>query len=140
MPQDYQIKQLPEDFVVKEISNVKLVDKGEYAIFRLKKKNYTTERAVQQIANALHINRKRVGYAGNKDRIAITEQNISIKYIKKDRVEKLNLKDIKLKFIGYSKEPISLGDLEGNSFEIIVRNITKSPICLKRIINYFGEQ
>lgn len=137
---DYQIKQTPEDFIVKEISDLKPAKEGDYAIFLLKKTNYTTERAVQQIANALHIDRKRIGYAGNKDKLAVTEQNISIKNIKKDKVENLKLKDIELKFIGYSKEPISLGDLEGNSFEIIVRNIGKSPICLKKIINYFGEQ
>ena len=136
----YVIKQLPEDFVVKEISNVKLFKAGGYAIFVLRKKNYTTERAVQQIADALHIDRKRIGYAGNKDKNAVTEQSISIKGAKKDKAEGLNLKDLKLKFLGYAKEPINLGDLKGNSFEIVVRNIKKSPVCLKRIVNYFGEQ
>ena len=140
MPQDYQIKQLPQDFVVKEISDIKLSNNGEYSIFKLKKRNYTTERAVQAIADALHINRKRIGYAGNKDRNAITEQNMSIRNIKKERVEKLKLKDIELKFLGYSKEPISLGDLKGNSFEITVRNILEQPKKVEKIINYFGEQ
>nr|MCK4930242.1 tRNA pseudouridine(13) synthase TruD [Nanoarchaeota archaeon] len=91
-------------------------------------------------ADALHINRKRIGYAGNKDRNAITEQNMSIRNIKKERVEKLKLKDIELKFLGYSKEPISLGDLKGNSFEITVRNILEQPKKVEKIINYFGEQ
>ncbi|MBW2990653.1 tRNA pseudouridine(13) synthase TruD, partial [Candidatus Woesearchaeota archaeon] len=121
-------------------SAIKPSKTGGYAVFNLKKKNYTTERAVQHIIQALHMDRKRIGYAGNKDRVAVTEQNISIKNIKKEKVENLKIKDIELKFIGYSKEPISLGDLNGNKFKIIVRNIEKSPICLKRIINYFGEQ
>jgi tRNA pseudouridine13 synthase len=137
---EYKIKELPEDFVVNEESSVKLADKGEYPIFRLKKKNYTTERAVQQIADSLKIDRKRIGYAGSKDSKAITEQSISIQRISKEKAESLQLKDIELKFIGYSTEPISLGDLKGNDFEIIVRNISKKPKKTDRIINYFGEQ
>jgi tRNA pseudouridine13 synthase len=140
MNDGYIIKQIPEDFVVNEVSSVKLLDKGAYAVFRLRKKNYTTERAVQQIADSLCIDRKRVGYAGSKDSKAITAQNISIHNVKKDKVESLKLKDIKLGFLGYSNEPISLGDLDGNSFEIVVRNITEKPKVIDRIINYFGEQ
>jgi tRNA pseudouridine13 synthase len=140
MTQDYKIKELPEDFVVNEESSVKLADSGEYSVFRLKKKNYTTERAVQQIADSLCIDRKRIGYAGSKDSKAITEQSTSIQRISKEKVESLQLKDIELKFLGYSTEPISLGDLKGNDFEIIVRNISKKPKKIDRIINYFGEQ
>jgi len=88
----------------------------------------------------LHIDRKRIGYAGSKDSKAITEQNISLHNVNKEKIEKLGLKDIELKFLGYSDEPISLGDLEGNSFEIVVRNIIKKPKNVSRIINYFGEQ
>ncbi len=137
---DYKIKQLPEDFVVKEESSVKLVASGEYSVFKLKKKNYTTEKAVQQVVDSLHIDRKRIGYAGSKDSKAITEQSISLHNVSKDKVKKLELKDINLKFLGHSGEPISLGDLEGNSFEIVVRNIIKKPKKIDRIINYFGEQ
>ena len=137
---EYQIKELPEDFLVKETSNVKLADKGAYSIFRMKKRDYTTEKAVQQIADSLHTDRKRIGYAGSKDSKAITEQSISIHNVIPAKIKSLHLKDINLEFLGYSDDPISLGDLEGNSFEIIVRKITKKPKKINRIINYFGEQ
>jgi len=140
MPKGYKVKQIPEDFVVKENSNVKLVAKGGYSVFRLKKKNYTTEKAVQQIADSLRIDRKRMGYAGSKDSKAVTEQLISIKGISREKAEALKLKDIELFFAGYANNPISLGDLEGNSFEIVVRNISKKPKKISRIVNYFGEQ
>ncbi len=140
MAQNYKIKELLEDFIVIEKPNLKLVEKGEYIIFTLKKKNYTTERAVQQIADALHIDRKRIGYAGSKDSKAVTEQSISIKGAGREKIESLKLRDLDLGFVGYANEPISLGDLEGNSFEIVVRNIDKKPKKINRIINYFGEQ
>ena len=140
MEEKYIIKQIPEDFVVLERSNPDLTSNGIFCIVKLWKKNYTTEKAIQTVAMALKVFRKNIGFAGNKDRAAVTEQLISIKGVKKERVEKIDLKDIKLEFIGYANNPISLGDLEGNHFQITVRNLTKPLVCLKKTVNYFGEQ
>lgn len=132
----YKIKEKYEDFIVNEITNIKLKENGLYSIFLLKKTNYTTEKAIQTIANKIRISRKSISYAGNKDKIAITTQYISIKKIK---LKELILKDIELTFKGYSDYPISLGDLEGNEFTINI--ITKNkPKTITKIINYFGEQ
>ncbi|NQU97886.1 tRNA pseudouridine(13) synthase TruD [Candidatus Woesearchaeota archaeon] len=135
------LKQIPEDFIVKELSGYEK-EEGLYAIFILKKTNYTTEKAIQTVCNSLHIERKRAGYAGIKDKNAITSQYISIYKIKKEKVESLELKDIKFRFVSYSKKPISLGDLEGNTFEIIVRDLDKDAEInsYKKIKNFFDEQ
>ena len=74
----YKIKQIPEDFVVREISGIRPSEHGKYTYFLLKKRNYTTQRAVKAIADALHIPEKRFGFAGNKDKNAITEQLCSV--------------------------------------------------------------
>jgi len=139
----YKIKQLPEDFIVKEVSNIVIIGEGDYNYFLLKKKNYTTFRALEKIANALHIPLKHIGFAGNKDKRAITEQVVSVKGINRE----IKLKDIQLKFLGKGDKPVSLGDLEGNEFIITVRNLTQKEIerfqkKIKQIAipNYFGEQ
>lgn len=136
----YRIKQRPEDFLVKEISTIKPAEKGRYTYFLLKKKSYNTIRAVEHIADALHINPKKIGFAGNKDKIAITEQVCSVQGIDKERLEKIKLQDLEITYLGKGDEPVSLGDLEGNEFEIIIRNIDKKPKLKKAFINYFGEQ
>ena len=136
----YKIKQKPEDFIVEELSDIEIKDKGRYSYFLLTKEDYTTVRAVQHISDALKIRPKDIGFAGTKDRHAVTKQVISIRNTQKDRVERLSLKDITLEFKGYGDEPISLGDLEGNRFTIIVRNIETSPKPLNRFTNFFGEQ
>ena len=136
----YKIKQIPGDFIVKEITDIKLKDNGNYTYFILKKRNYTTERAVSAIAYYLKTDRKNIGYAGSKDKNAITEQFISIKgQIKK---ENINLKDIELIYKGKGDERISLGDLKGNEFIITVRNLNEKEIKLTsiQIPNYFDEQ
>ncbi len=136
----YKIKQKPEDFFVKEISTAKIVENGEYSYFLLKKKNYTTIRALQHIANFLRIPLKNLGFAGTKDKNALTEQVVSAKNVGKDRISKIKLKDIEIEYLGKGETPISLGDLEGNFFRIVVRDAEKEPKKLKRFRNLFGEQ
>jgi len=136
----YKIKQIPEDFFVKEISNVKIEKEGKYSYFLLRKKNWTTLAAVEKIANLLGVPARLVGFAGNKDKIAVTEQLCSVLGVAKDKIDSLKINGIETKFLGCGKKPISLGELEGNRFEIVVRNIDEKPKLIARFINYFGEQ
>lgn len=141
----YIIKQQPEDFIVKEISTVQPGTAGKYSYFWMKKRNYNTFEAVSQIAEMLRINPKKIGYAGNKDKKAVTEQMISVEEMPKERIEQIKtgnmrMKDITLQYKGNGDTRICLGDLEGNAFEITVRNIDKKPNLKKKFINYFGEQ
>lgn len=141
----YKIKQIPEDFIVKEISNIRTKDNGDYSCFILKKRDYTTLKAIKIISDKLRKPIKHFGFAGNKDRIAVTEQLISIK---NTNIKDLKSKDIELKYIGKDNKPISLGDLEGNEFIIIIRNLNKKEIEKIKsrkddkisMPNYFGEQ
>ncbi|MDP7506195.1 MAG: tRNA pseudouridine(13) synthase TruD [Candidatus Woesearchaeota archaeon] len=144
----HKIKQQPEDFIVKEVSNVDVNGTGEYNYFTLKKENYGTLRAVETIAKSLRIPVKFIGFAGNKDKVAVTEQVVSVKSRSRKEVERLKLKDIKLVYLGEGKKPVSLGDLLGNEFVITVRNLTNKELRSfeekvgKKLLvpNYFGEQ
>lgn len=132
------IKEIPEDFCVKEISKLKFNEKGRYCYYLLKKRNYNTLDAIKRISEKLRADTKRIGYAGNKDKFALTDQNISIKDYK---INNLRLKDIELTFIGRGDKPILLGDLEKNSFRITVRGLDeKKKGKIKWVVNYFDEQ
>src|SRR3989338_7761584 len=144
----HKIKQAPEDFIVKEITNVAIGDTGKYAYFILKKKSYNTIKAIENIASTLRISPKNIGFAGNKDKNAVTEQLFSIKNGKKD-LEKVSLKGIGLKYAGKWDEEIYLGGLKGNEFYITIRNLEDTEIKKiedkaknNRIFmpNYFGTQ
>ncbi len=134
-------KQVFEDFMVEEIPTFELGN-GRHCIFLLEKRNCTTERAVEMIADALHLKRNRVGYAGIKDRHAITKQYISISDVSKEKVESLVFSDVFLSFIGFSQSAISVGMLKGNRFRIVVRDLDKNASfdASKKIKNYFDEQ
>lgn len=137
----YQLKKRPEDFVVKEIAHHELHDSGKFAICALKKRNYTTIRAIEKIAQATKKKLTDIGFAGTKDKNAITEQYISIRKISKETIDRIKLKDISLEFLGYKNVPISLGQLETNDFTITIRNISEKDLRKERLMpNYFGEQ
>jgi len=137
----YKLKQLPEDFVVIELPVVKAEPRGNYLYFWMKKKEKNTLDAVKELAKMLWIKEKDIGFAGSKDKHAVTEQLISLTGITKEMVENLNIKQVLLQFYGYGKTPISLGDLQGNEFELIVRNLTTEKIEeITLVENYFDEQ
>jgi tRNA pseudouridine13 synthase len=135
----YVIKHIPEDFVVEEVSSVK-ISSGAFAYFKLWKRNIATLDAMQKIAFALNLPLKEVSCAGNKDKIAITEQICSVHNVSKEHLEKLSFIDMTLSFIGYGPEPVHLGELEGNKFKIVVRNLDNRPKVSLKFKNLFGEQ
>jgi len=143
----YKIKQLPEDFIVKEISNVNTEESGFYAYFILKKTNHSTVHALEVLSEKFKIPLKNFGFAGNKDKNAVTEQTISI-FRGSKNFENIKLNGIELKYIGNGNNPISLGDLEGNEFVITIRNLAdKATQKIQKfqnkkiyVLNLFGPQ
>lgn len=137
----YSLKQLPEDFIVIEIPKLKMADSGRYLYLKITKKNKNTLDVVKQLAKVFHIAEKDIGFAGNKDKNAITEQFFSLKGIHKERVANINIPELKIEICGYAQNPLSLGDLEGNKFEITLRNLEKEKMRkVQHIPNYFDEQ
>lgn len=146
-----KIKKNPEDFKVEEITpngevmetekkyKFKENSKGNQLICTLVKNNWEQNRAIKEISNRLHFSRKRIGYAGTKDKRALTSQRISIYGCKPEDVKELKIKDIDVKPIEYSDERITLGDLWGNKFTIKVET-DKEIKPKKKIPNYYGHQ
>lgn len=133
------IKKRPEDFIVTEIQEYELKQSGEYAIFLLHKTNYTTLAAINEIGKFLHIPAKKIGYAGLKDRCAITYQYISVPARFKEKLQTLTRDNITLTFQTFDDSPIYIGKLTANSFTIKVYDYTRiEPRDF--LINYFGEQ
>jgi len=153
----------PEDFVVREIIDKKFtrrftrtgsgVEKtgSPYTLFLLKKTDMTTARAIRTIAKHLGIKERDIGYAGLKDKFAVTYQYITIRNgkIAEEKIKEMNANNnIELKKIGYTDKMISIGDLAGNEFEITLhrcKDAKKIERGLVKLIkngmpNYFGQQ
>lgn len=136
-----KLKQIPEDFIVEEVINRNPKNEGRFALCWMTNKKYNTEDAIKHISQELGKRRKDLSYSGTKDRRAITKQLISIKNLKKTKLEKISLKDIKLTYFGQSNAPLNLGDHKGNNFKITVRKLKNPKINNKKpILNLFGNQ
>lgn len=122
----------PEDFVVKEISNYPyeendVIDKNrKYLMTEVTKVNWDTNHFLKAYSGALGISHKRITYAGTKDKKAVTVQKMSFYDVSKEQIENAHLKDVSVRVLGRSQQPIGLGDLEGNEFELIIRGIEMS--------------
>ena len=148
------LRQLVEDFQVREITNRKEGTEGKYLILELTKHNWDTHHVVRELSRRLRISQKRIGFAGTKDKRAETTQKISIFDLNEADIENVHLRDVDLRVIGRSNKSIGLGDLTGNEFRIAIRNIDHCRDELKEILssttteidnnegvpNYFGIQ
>ncbi len=132
----YILKHIPEDFIVNEVTNIDFKP-GKYFCYWLKKRDYTALAAIQVVAKENNLRLSDLSFAGNKDRRAITKQLISVK---NHKLKKSVFKDISLEFAGTLDKPVSLGDLKGNEFVIIIRNLSNLPKFKDEFINFFGEQ
>jgi tRNA pseudouridine13 synthase len=140
------IKKHPEDFIVEEIPAFDLKDNGQYGIYKMTKKSLNTEEAISIIVRRFGIDRRKIKYAGTKDRNAVTMQYISIQDKRQFNGKEENLE---LRYIGRSEDPLSLGTLQGNRFEIIARELSNAEMTtftshkqdqVQNIPNYFDEQ
>ncbi len=145
MAHTYILKHIPEDFQVEEISTLpfsNLLSTGPFLYFRLTKKNMNTLDAVSQVARAVGLNASDIGFAGAKDKCAVTVQYCSARGGRKERFENLHLGNISVEVVGFGKTPLSLGDLSGNKFEIVIRNVVSTAVVKTavRFVNYFDDQ
>src|SRR3989338_10508802 len=144
-----KLKQLPEDFKVEEISDVDISkeEKG-YKIYSLEKRGMETFSLLAYLSKKDNIPVREFGIAGLKDRHAVTHQKFSIP--SKYNLATLAEANFKIKFLGYSEEPMKLGNLKANRFEIVVRAVKKDSLdsiktkaaALKEfgVPNYFDSQ
>ncbi len=117
------LKATADDFVVEEVSLPGVAPaEGYVAIARLRVRDWETNRLVRQLARSLHVSRHRIGYAGTKDKRALTTQLMSFEGIEPDAVRALRLKDVEVLEVTRASKPLELGDLLGNRFRILVRD------------------
>ena len=72
------IKECPEDFVVEELPAYAPTGVGDHVFVRFTKRDRTTMEAVRSIARALACDPRAAGFAGMKDKRAVTTQTFSL--------------------------------------------------------------
>ena len=145
------LKRLNEDFVVTELPLQLPSGEGEHIWLDIEKNGANTAFVAQQLAEAASVQERDVGYAGLKDRYAITRQWFSIYLPKGETPDLTQLQHPEFKVLSQSRHVKKLrpGDLQGNRFSIVLRDVTGDRDAIEAnleavasggVPNYFGAQ
>ncbi len=147
---DFHFKQTPRDFVVEEIPLYEFSGEGEHMVLFIRKKGLSTLELVSAVAKYLGIKNKEIGYAGLKDKHAMTKQYISLHKKHEEAMEKFSHESVKILSKTYHNNKIRIGHLKGNRFFIKLKKVNptsaqKIDEALKNIAklgmpNFYGYQ
>jgi tRNA pseudouridine13 synthase len=143
-------KQQPEDFRVDEVLPFGFSGAGEHLWLQIRKRGVNTDWLAQKLGLHAGVKPVAIGYAGLKDRHAVTTQWFSIHLPGQPDPDfsALLSDDIQiLQQLRHSKK-LQRGALSGNRFEIRLRNVGHPVLIDDRcrliasegVPNYFGEQ
>ncbi len=128
--------------MVREVLNVGHT-RNDCLVFTLEKTDWETIGVIKAMARKLGISQKRFGYAGLKDRRAVTSQKVSVSGVEREKMETLRIPRVKISEVEEG-DRIRLGDHVGNTFEIVVRGADLTSEIVERagrgFANYFGIQ
>lgn len=146
----------PEDFVVEEIDAFPASGSGEHLLLTVEKRGMNTAFAAKRIAQWAGVAESAIGYAGLKDRHALTRQRFSVWLPKKIAPDLAELQGDSLQSDGlrvldaaWHARKLPRGALAGNRFVLTLREVAGARDAietrLRRIAdagvpNYFGEQ
>jgi tRNA pseudouridine13 synthase len=140
----------PEDFLVDELPAYAASGKGEHQYVQARKRLLTTPELVRRLAKACGVNERDVGYAGLKDKYAVTTQWLSLN-TKTAISPELELgPGIEILAVTRHDNKLRTGHLLGNRFSITLlgvhdgaaqkANAIAERLRAEGLPNYFGAQ
>ena len=141
----------PEDFEVEEILGFAAGGEGPHALLRVRKRGANTEWVARELARAAGCKPFEVGFAGLKDRNAVTTQAFTVPLGKRapDAFVGLHGEGWEVVSAAAHQRKLPRGALEGNRFAITVRQLAGDlarmrarleHIAAGGVPNYFGPQ
>ena len=138
------------DFVVKEQLGYDMSGDGEFVAVKVRKTDCNTLFVGEQLAKFAGISARNMSYAGLKDRKAVTEQWFSLQMPGQPTPDfnQFSLEGVEILNVTRHQRKIRIGSLQGNHFEILLRNVEETDELKVRLDflakngfpNYFTEQ
>jgi len=146
-----QIKKTPDDFRVEEVLGFVPTGEGEHDFLRIEKTDSNTGWVARQLAAHAGVTARDIGYAGLKDRRAVTTQWFSVRRPAGDGTDwsTLQVNGVRLLEHTQHRRKLKTGAHAGNRFRIVVRGIpgdrgqVDERLAVMRasgVPNYFGPQ
>ncbi|WP_266158382.1 tRNA pseudouridine(13) synthase TruD [Dyella silvatica] len=146
-----QLRSSPEDFQVEEILGYDADGEGEHALLWVEKRGANTDWVAKELARFAEIPPLNVGYAGLKDRHAVTRQSFSVQLAGKPDPDWSAFPHAEVKVLAATrhKRKLKRGALRGNRFVLVLRHVQGDRAAAEQVLqqiatrgvpNYFGEQ
>jgi tRNA pseudouridine13 synthase len=146
-----RLRQTPEDFVVEETLGYGPSGSGEHVWLKVRKRQHNTHDVARLLARHAGVAQVAVGYAGLKDRHAVTTQHFTVQLPGRDGPDwaELGIDGLELLEISRHERKIRRGGLRGNRFRLTVREVVGDRetadrrlerIAREGVPNYFGAQ
>jgi len=118
-----RIRVEPEDFAVDELPLYPPAGEGAHTFVRIEKRGRDTEEVARALARAAGAAPRDVGYAGRKDRHAVTRQWLSVPGLDPEQALALELPGVRVLEAVRHPHKLRTGQLRGNAFAIAVREV-----------------
>jgi tRNA pseudouridine13 synthase len=146
-----QSRTTPEDFLVEEILGYDADGSGEHALLWVEKRGANTDWVARELARFAGVPPLDVGYAGLKDRHAVTRQAFTVQLAGKPDPDWSAFPHAEVKVLAVTRHARKLkrGALRGNRFMLVLRQVhgdraraetVLAAIAERGVPNYFGEQ
>ncbi|MDQ3205810.1 MAG: tRNA pseudouridine(13) synthase TruD [Pseudomonadota bacterium] len=140
-----------EDFQVEELPAFEPTGSGEHLLLTVEKRGMNTGFAAKRLAQWAGVGEVGIGYAGMKDRHAVTRQRFSVHLPKRvaPDLEALQSDDLRVVESHWHAKKLPRGALAGNRFVVVLRGLQGErdvidarlrQIAGQGVPNYFGEQ
>jgi tRNA pseudouridine13 synthase len=144
------LKSAPEDFVVEETLSFVADGLGEHDLLWIEKRGANTEWVARGLARFARVPQVAIGFAGLKDRHAITRQHFTVQLPGRGvDWSTLELAGVQVLAVQRHSRKLKRGALVGNGFELVLREVTGDRERAQSLLenlrdrgapNYFGEQ
>lgn len=121
-----RIRAQPEDFVVEELSLFPPIGNGNHTHLWVEKRLRTTDDVARDLARAAGVPPREVGYAGRKDRHAVTRQWFSVPELDPEKARELELPGARVVEAVRHAHRLRVGQLRGNAFTLRVRDVDRA--------------
>jgi tRNA pseudouridine13 synthase len=151
IPLQARIKVFPEDFVVDEIAATEPEGAGEHVWLHIRKVGHNSEAVAEWLARVAGVPRVNVGYAGRKDRHAVTSQWFSVQLPGREEPDwsRQVLDGVEIVASRRHSRKLKTGHLAGNRFRVRLREVAGDHAAADALLegmrlhglpDYFGEQ